>query len=241
MKLKLLSIVLFVVASSVVSAQDTLKQEAVTLLTEILAQSPNASKEMTGEKFDNIISERIDFSLTKEQLELAKEGKPLRSDKEIQNLLKKAEYLKDLDFGMPEKPIVASLTNKKQSVRSIESSYRMLESILEQKEAILVLRNTSSAKLIITDLTTAKKLIKITDLDNYEKLRFKSAHGEEDWIYKKSGFGDLEKISPLGSKVILIAPRTLSGKLIVACDNGSVQSLPLKDLEGTIDTSGVKK
>lgn len=72
-------------------------------------------------------------------------------------------------------------------------------------------------------------------LPEYSSYSYLSPSGEKDWIYNSKGLGSIQTAKSKESKVLLISPESLNGKVIVACDDSSSMIVKTKDLKGKID------
>jgi len=234
----ILLLLLTLIANTTVYAQDNLKKEARIQITELLAKTKNAQG-MTADRLFESFSKVIDFSLTETQKTLLEAGKSLRTKEEVTHLIKKAEALKTIRSRPTSEPLFEILKNPKTTVYSIESAYRILDFLTGQQESSMRTLNILNARSLITEQLFKKIGKKPDELEKEQEkrdTRFMSLEGREEWLFNSKGFGEL----PGKGTVIIMAPKVVSGKIIVALSNGSAINVAVEDLKKTIDISKVK-
>lgn len=240
MKSPLLSILFFCIGSVLGTAGD-LKPEAIALLKTAIENSKGVPESMTPDKLYQVISEEVDFALSDTDLEALNESKPLRDPKEFIQCVTTSNALENQRFPISVEQICKSIKSASTDARTREAGFRLLSHFNRMKTKSLTTQNISRAKQLCLAILSGDRVKAISEIDGQENLRFQHIVGEEDWIYSPTDFGDLGDAAPHGGKVILMAPRTIDGALVMGCDNGSVYALPLDKVRDRIDVSKIKQ
>jgi hypothetical protein len=227
--------------SSHLSAEANLQAEAIALLKTAIAESKGVPESMTPEKLFQVIAGEVDFGVSEADESRLKERKPLRDSKEFSQVAEKAASLDAQKFPVSDDAITKAVTDSSTDERTREAAFRLLSHFNKMKVKSLTTLNITRAKQLCTAAIVGGDPMKeISGIEGYQKLRFQHLTAEEDWLYSPDGFGNTGDAAPHGGKVILMAPRTIDGQLVVGCDNGSVYALPLDKVRDRIDVSKLK-
>jgi DNA-binding transcriptional ArsR family regulator len=217
-----------------------LKHEAIALLKASIEQSEGVPESMTPDKLYQVIAGEVDFEVSEADSALLDERKSPRDSKELNQVVANANALKAQRLPISVEQIIKALEDPSTDARTREAAFRLLSHFNRMKLKSLTTLNISRAKQLCVAIVGGAQVKAISDIEGYMELRFKNLADEQDWLYSSTGFGDLGDAAPHGGKVILMAPSTIDGNLVMGCDNGSVYALPLDKVRERIDVSKLK-
>ncbi len=232
--MKHLLIAAFFGTAMLLQAEDSLKKEVIAQLDVVLKKSEGVPPGMTGEALYERIAEDVDFSLTAEQSKQLAGGKTLHTEADRAAMLKLCDQLKGAKSPLFEDAILNTIKDDAAAARDREAAYQLMGAFNEQKVRRLRMINVMNAKqLVLMQLTEGP------DIKQEESMLFQAIDGAKKWLFKPAGYGELIKDAE-GSKVIVMAPEPIGGKLVLGCEDGSVHTKTVEEVKGKLDLSQVK-
>ena len=231
--MKSLLILALVLSFSGLRAEETLKNEVTKHLEVVIKNSKGVPPDGTAEELYEALAEEIDFTLNEEQVKQLEDGKTLYTQAQYQALLKRVEDYRELKSPVFTASLEDALQDDGNSARERESAFRLLDSFNDQKLKRLLVINVNRARLLYI-----LQLEEGAEVKQDDDMHFQGLKGTRPWLFKPDGFGKLHDFDM--SKVIILSPESLMGKLVLGCEDGSVKVKTVEEVKGVMDLSEVE-